>query len=154
MKSMNFANWCQKVPKFDFQSQFSKSIITISFEYTWFFAKNLSNFVSLPWKLHNRYCDSGHDLILQIFQLMYWVQMNSFNIFLLSCLCQRGHIFFAILQHFGTIKLFSTIGRWSLWISANLTEKRSLQNHFNVLYFRILILRKGFKHDLNVVVGS
>ena len=92
--------------------------------------------------------------ILQIFQLMYWVQMNSFNIALLSCLCQRGHIFFAILQHFGTIKLFSTIGRWSLWISANLTEKRSLQNHFNVLYFRILILRKGFKHDLNVVAGS
>ena len=79
------------------------------------------------------YYQCGHDHILQIFQLMYWVQMNSFNIVLLSGLCQRGHIFFAILQHFGTIKLFSTIGRWSLWISANLTEKRSLQNHFNVL---------------------
>ena len=26
------------------------------FDYSWFLAKNLSNFVSLPWKLHNRYC--------------------------------------------------------------------------------------------------
>ena len=28
----------------------------ISFDYSWFLAKNLSNFVSLPWKLHNQYC--------------------------------------------------------------------------------------------------
>ena len=28
----------------------------ISFDYSWFLAKNLSNFVFLPWKLHNRYC--------------------------------------------------------------------------------------------------
>ena len=28
----------------------------ISFEYSWFLAKNISNFVSLPWNLHNRYC--------------------------------------------------------------------------------------------------
>ena len=28
----------------------------ISFDYSWFLAKNLSNFVSLPWKLHNSYC--------------------------------------------------------------------------------------------------
>ena len=26
------------------------------FDYSWFLAKNLSNFVSFPWKLHNRYC--------------------------------------------------------------------------------------------------
>ena len=30
--------------------------LVISFKYSWFLAKNLSNFVSLPWKLHNRYC--------------------------------------------------------------------------------------------------
>ena len=28
----------------------------ISFDSSWFLDKNLSNFVSLPWKLHNRYC--------------------------------------------------------------------------------------------------
>ena len=28
----------------------------ISFDYSWFLAKNLSNFVSLPWKFHNWYC--------------------------------------------------------------------------------------------------
>ena len=30
--------------------------LVISFEYSWFLVKNLSNFLSLPWKLHNRYC--------------------------------------------------------------------------------------------------
>ena len=30
--------------------------LVISFEYSWFLAKNLPNFVSLPWKLHNRKC--------------------------------------------------------------------------------------------------
>ena len=28
----------------------------ISFDYSWFLAKKYSNFVTLPWKLHNRYC--------------------------------------------------------------------------------------------------
>ena len=28
----------------------------ISFDYSWSLAKNLSNFISLLWKLHNRYC--------------------------------------------------------------------------------------------------
>ena len=32
----------------------------ISFDYSWFLAKNLSNFVSLSWKLHNRYCHNLH----------------------------------------------------------------------------------------------
>ena len=32
----------------------------ISFDCSWFFAKIFSNFVSLPWKLHNRYCHNGH----------------------------------------------------------------------------------------------
>ena len=30
-------------------------ISMISFDYSWFLGKNLSNFVSLPWKLHNWY---------------------------------------------------------------------------------------------------
>ena len=30
--------------------------LVISFEYSWFLAKILANFVSLPWKLHNRKC--------------------------------------------------------------------------------------------------
>ena len=34
--------------------------LVISFEYSWFLAKNLSNFVSLPWKLHNRKCHNEH----------------------------------------------------------------------------------------------
>ena len=32
----------------------------ISFDYSWFLAKKLSNFVSLPWKLHNQYCHNLH----------------------------------------------------------------------------------------------
>ena len=34
--------------------------LVISFEYSWFLAKNLPNFVSLPWNLHNRECHSLH----------------------------------------------------------------------------------------------
>ena len=30
--------------------------LVISFDCSWFLAKNLSNLVSLPWKLHNQYC--------------------------------------------------------------------------------------------------
>ena len=37
----------------------------ISFDYTWFLAKNLSNFVSFPLKLHNRYCHSQQIPFLQ-----------------------------------------------------------------------------------------
>ena len=32
----------------------------ISFDSSWFSAKNLSNFVSFPWKLHNRHCHDRH----------------------------------------------------------------------------------------------
>ena len=37
---------------------FSKIMLNflISFDYSGFLAKNLSNIVSLPWNLHNRYC--------------------------------------------------------------------------------------------------
>ena len=36
--------------------------LVVSFEYSWFLTKNLSNFVSLPWKLHNRYCYNQRSL--------------------------------------------------------------------------------------------
>ena len=39
-----------------------------SFDCSWFWAKNLSNFVSLPWKLHNRYC--------HIMNLHWWVSSS------------------------------------------------------------------------------
>ena len=35
----------------------------ISFQNSWLFAKNLSIFVSLPWKLYNRYCHNDRSLI-------------------------------------------------------------------------------------------
>ena len=34
--------------------------LVTSFEYSWFLPKNLPNFVSLPWKLHNRECHNKH----------------------------------------------------------------------------------------------
>ena len=42
------------MPELDFQNRFLKfnNFLCIC----WFLAKNISNFVSLPWKLHNRYC--------------------------------------------------------------------------------------------------
>ena len=40
--------------------------LVISFEYSWFLAKNLSNFVSLSWKLHNRECHSNYSCHFKI----------------------------------------------------------------------------------------
>ena len=56
--------------KIDFESQIS-AILTpphytnsqnsmIPFDYSWSLAQNLSNFVSLPWKLHNWYCHNPY----------------------------------------------------------------------------------------------
>ena len=56
-KWLYFLKWC---PIFD--SSNSQNAI-ISFNCSWFLAKNLSNFVSLPWKLHNRYCHTLHEHI-------------------------------------------------------------------------------------------
>ena len=63
---------CQKVPKFDFQSQFSTSnIIRIFLNFfhrripikehiwCWFLCKNLTNFVPMAWKLQNPYCHNS-----------------------------------------------------------------------------------------------
>ena len=46
--------------------------LVISFEYSWFLAKNLSNFVSLPWKLHNRYCHNLHTYVQTIVSVNQW----------------------------------------------------------------------------------
>ena len=68
---------CQRVPKFDFQSQFSMSkIIWIFLKFNnflwlyWFLGKNLSNFVPPIWKLHNPYCHTyAHQKLMpQIFR--------------------------------------------------------------------------------------
>ena len=69
----------------------------ISFDYSWFVAKNSSNFVSLPWKLHNRYCHSvqysrlrlvlgrrtrGHQLTL--FMAFSGLQSQFYSLFIFS----------------------------------------------------------------------
>ena len=51
-----FLKWC---PFFDSSPLPHSQISIISFDYSWFLAKNLSNFVSLPWKLHNQYRHNG-----------------------------------------------------------------------------------------------
>ena len=40
------------------RSYSSSPNLVISFDYSWFLAKNVSNFVPPAWKLHNRYCHS------------------------------------------------------------------------------------------------
>ena len=45
---------------------FQNSII--SFDYSWFLGKNISNFVSLPWKLNNWYCHIIHPINLGTYQ--------------------------------------------------------------------------------------
>ena len=61
----------------------------ISFDYSWFLANNLSNFVSLPWKLHNPYCHSVQSLVFRedarstniwvtIYYSNYWILKDAF----------------------------------------------------------------------------
>jgi len=63
-EALYFLKWC---PIFDSSPllQFSKFN-----NFIWpkliFLAKNLSNFVSLPWKLHKRYCHSAHSISLPL----------------------------------------------------------------------------------------
>ena len=48
--------------------------LVISFEYSWFLAKNLSNFVPLPWKLHNQYCHTAWwQYMVTAWQLPQWL---------------------------------------------------------------------------------
>ena len=51
--------------------------LVISFEYSWFLAKSLSNFVSLPWKLHNRECHNGQCSveIIRMYNTYFWNKM-------------------------------------------------------------------------------
>ena len=58
--------------------------LVISFEYSWFLAKNLSNFLSLPWKLHNRECHST-----QIFTLVLVIVQS--ELLTLGIFCKYGH---------------------------------------------------------------
>ena len=46
---------------------------------SWFLAKNLSNFVSIPWKLHNRYCHNGRKFTL--FNMQPWYVIEGLWIF-------------------------------------------------------------------------
>ena len=52
----------------------------ISFDYSWFLAKNISNFVSLPCKLHNRYC---HIVRKTYWKHTYWILMLLFHSYFL-----------------------------------------------------------------------
>ena len=75
MKLPNFENWSNGELSKSTKIWLSKSNVftfwdlpitpilqnsMITFDYSWFLAKNLSNFVSLPWKLYNRYCHSEY----------------------------------------------------------------------------------------------
>ena len=70
-----------------------------------FLAKNLSNFVSLPWKLHNRYCHTAHsDMILAHFESIRTFLINGCQlIFQLLCVI--------IIHSYYTVQLI--IHQWS-----------------------------------------
>ena len=66
-KSLYFLKWClifDSLPLLKF-SQVNNLIWIQSF-----FSQDLSNFISLPWKLHNRYC---HSIKLSSSFLVFWL---------------------------------------------------------------------------------
>ena len=58
----DIANWLWKSNIGTFWKLATTPIVylVISFDYSWFLAKKLSNFVSLPLNLHNRYCHNSY----------------------------------------------------------------------------------------------
>ena len=72
--------------------------LVISFEYGWFLAKNLSNFVSLPWKLHNRECHNFRHNKLPLYYInarapSHVLTRFSFDFPFFRCLASFGLIF-------------------------------------------------------------
>ena len=74
-KSLYFLKWC---PIFDSSPllQFSKFNNFIWLQLIRFLAKNISNFVSLSWKLHNRYCRNDVALVGHFIVLLFQVRRN------------------------------------------------------------------------------
>ena len=60
-----FSHFCHLIATFQKKSfnpdffMYSQNSM-ISFDYSSYVAKNFSNFVSFPWKLHNQYCHNSH----------------------------------------------------------------------------------------------
>ena len=70
-KSLYFLKWC---PVFDSSPLLQVSKFNNFFWVCWFLTKNLSNLVSLPWKLHNRYCHNLRiDNSLHFVTGIYWL---------------------------------------------------------------------------------
>ena len=84
----------------------------ISFYYRWFLAQNFSNFVSLPWKLHNQYC---HNLLRGPFK--FWISGWTFKTALLivsrilnsesTIFFTKIYLIFVLIFYSGSKKLFS-----------------------------------------------
>ena len=108
----------------------------ISFDYSWFLAKNISNFVSLPWKLHNRYC---HNLELQTITKMasFWIKYselprNSYIVWYFDRICA---IWRSILIQ-AKKSIFSYLPRLSWSITCHYSPKKmqKVHKHQVVLY--------------------
>ena len=86
----------------------------ISLDYSQFLAKNLFNFVSLPWKLHNRYCHS-----VGTFKFCKWLKNQ------IEFVCNQ--IRFCYLHNLQICTLLNSM--WNVKVcSLNCHQKRSYQN--------------------------
>ena len=78
--------------------------LVISFNYSWCLAKNLSDFISLPWKLHNRYCHTVSSP--QTFKNVQFTRNYFATLVLLYCICDKNENM-SLLRNIIWILLFS-----------------------------------------------
>ena len=103
--------------------------LVISLDYSWFLAKNLSNFVSLPWELYNQYCHSGKisdfgttTLVCNIYRISYWWNDTTMcNNLFINLVCRN------IKKNIGKQKVRKTNKKcqnyWGEWGSSYFTTK-------------------------------
>ena len=103
----------------------------ISFDYSWFLAKNLSSFVSLPWKLHNRYCHS-ENATKQIERISFSPFNNNY------CLnINRNHLNKGIVPKTLKIVRWLNSGAEKIWFSSS---KIAIQNQTGIIEFEVIVI--------------
>ena len=110
-KNIFFLKWC---PIFD---DSALSQFTLPFKCDYFLPKNLTNFVSLPWKLDNPYC---YIEITTYFNVFNAISSLSFSLYLLSLIRHKKYLAQNSICCFRINWLRPDVGLVKKWVSWNL----------------------------------
>ena len=111
-----------------------------SFDYSWFLAKNLSNFVSLSWKLYNRYCHNYDKCPKNREQTFCFKNCAHSQAKLLFSQCNFLHAYFFAGRHSWKLKDIPTFKEFTQTsdeinqtLSLSMGPKSSLNSYFPII---------------------